>query len=403
MSAIPPPVPPDDPLARAEDALRRAPVPEGPPDETVARTLAALRAAADGPGKAPFPWRRTMGLILKMAAAALVAAGGLFYLGGPGPAGASMVFAEVAGRLRDAQTLSYRMTVEYPGQKDAVSARYLIKGPGLMRGESANLTMIIDVNQGKTLAIDSATKSATLMEGKLVGDRRQDATDVAAQVVDGLKRLAAKRGEPLGKKRIGDVEAVGFRVEEDGRGFDVWADPATKQPVRVEMTIRFQGQVIRGTLSDFALDPKLDDALFRLEPPEGFTLRTVKAEESSPEAAVARLLGIYAEMSGGTFPPRLDDWVAYDQQIRRKKKFSGPTDPEMIRIGRTVVQIQIFLLDSKKEGRGYGYTSDGVKLGDADKVVFWYRPQGAEKYRAVFGDLHIADVTADQLPEKPKP
>jgi len=41
-------------------------------------------------------------------------------------------------------------------------------------------------------------------------------------------------------------------------------------------------------------------------------------------------------------------------------------------------------------------------LGDADKVLFWYRKKGAEKYRAIFGDLHADDVTADRLPEKPK-
>jgi hypothetical protein len=51
----------------------------------------------------------------------------------------------------------------------------------------------------------------------------------------------------------------------------------------------------------------------------------------------------------------------------------------------------------------FGYRSDGVKLGDADKILFWYRPDGAAGYRALFGDLHADDVTADKLPEKPKP
>jgi hypothetical protein len=50
----------------------------------------------------------------------------------------------------------------------------------------------------------------------------------------------------------------------------------------------------------------------------------------------------------------------------------------------------------------YGYKAEGVKFGDADKVLFWYRKKGAEKYRAIFGDLHADDVTADRLPEKPK-
>jgi hypothetical protein len=30
-----------------------------------------------------------------------------------------------------------------------------------------------------------------------------------------------------------------------------------------------------------------------------------------------------------------------------------------------------------------------------------YRPEGATQYRALYGDLHAADVSEDKLPEKP--
>jgi hypothetical protein len=47
----------------------------------------------------------------------------------------------------------------------------------------------------------------------------------------------------------------------------------------------------------------------------------------------------------------------------------------------------------------YGYAGQGVKLGEKDKIVFWYRPDTkSPTYRAVFADLLIADVTADKLP-----
>jgi hypothetical protein len=52
---------------------------------------------------------------------------------------------------------------------------------------------------------------------------------------------------------------------------------------------------------------------------------------------------------------------------------------------------------------GYGYKPAGAKLGDAGKMIFWYRPAGAVRYRALHGDLHWADVTTDQLPAVPKP
>jgi len=68
----------------------------------------------------------------------------------------------------------------------------------------------------------------------------------------------------------------------------------------------------------------------------------------------------------------------------------------------TLVRIQIFMLERKAD---YGYKADGVKLGDANKIIFWYKPKDKQTYRALFGDLHAADVSADQLPavEKPQP
>jgi hypothetical protein len=39
-----------------------------------------------------------------------------------------------------------------------------------------------------------------------------------------------------------------------------------------------------------------------------------------------------------------------------------------------------------------------VKLGDKDRIVFWYQLEKSDKYRAIFGDLRVEDVTKDQLP-----
>src|SRR5262249_49173854 len=99
MSTSPTTPTPDDPVARATDALRRAPVPDGPPPETIARTLAALREAAEGPGAIPRPRRRIMFAMLKTAAAVLAAAAGVSYLALP-PAPATAEFVETARKLQ---------------------------------------------------------------------------------------------------------------------------------------------------------------------------------------------------------------------------------------------------------------------------------------------------------------
>ena len=167
----------------------------------------------------------------------------------------------------------------------------------------------------------------------------------------------------------------------------------------METSYRFNDQEIPATLSDFRLDAPLDDALFRLEPPTGYKLRKVDQPIVIREEALINLLHLYAEASGGTFPPKPDDSAAF-QKVFPKEKWTGPDDPQMIRLTQSMAASVVFLQFELKNA--YGYAPDKVKLGEAGKVFLWYRLKDAKKYRAIFGDLHAEDVAEDRLPEKPK-
>lgn len=121
----------------------------------------------------------------------------------------------------------------------------------------------------------------------------------------------------------------------------------------------------------------------------------------NPEKAVAALLRIFAEKTGGTFPKRLDDLAEFNDKMFPKKKKRGELpDAETMQVLLTASR---FMMATRPLQGGFGYRSEGVKLGDADKILFWYRPEGAARYRVVHGDLHVSDVTEDRLPAKPKP
>ncbi|MGB2866402.1 MAG: hypothetical protein WBC05_23940, partial [Sedimentisphaerales bacterium] len=45
------------------------------------------------------------------------------------------------------------------------------------------------------------------------------------------------------------------------------------------------------------------------------------------------------------------------------------------------------------------YAGSGVKVGEADKAVFWYLPDGADTYRVIYGDLSVKDVAEENLPK----
>ena len=191
----------------------------------------------------------------------------------------------------------------------------------------------------------------------------------------------------------------------------IWVDPATKLPLRIESTDRIQGKEFRTALSDFQIDPELDDSLFRTEIPQGYALRkeeskTIGMDEKTflnPEKAAMDWLRIFAEKTGGTFPKSLDDLTEIDKIFPKKTEVGSRfPDAETLR-ARSIRRGRFMMATSTSLKEKFGYRPDGVKLGDADKILFWYRPDGAAEYRALYGDLHAADVSEDKLPEKPKP
>ena len=398
---------PDDPLSRAEDALRGAPVPEGPSEVTVARTLAALVTAAGRPEVPVFRRRKWMIASLKIAAVVVASAGSLLYLGAPPPGGTLVAFATTVRTLREAQGYSFRMTMKAPDQEKPVTTKTYYKAPGVARTEVAGgQVVVVDLNQGKTLFLDAASKSALLVESKPLEKGKVDA---GLGLAEEFRRLEVADGEPAGEREIGGVEARGFRIKKRNDEMTFWVSPKTGLPLLVETTSHIQGKQIRGTLNDFVINPDLDDALFRTEPPPGYTLRRAEsdvfggdpAKYLDVEDAAVRLLRLYAEKSGGKLPAKIDDLKMFEKVLPEEmKKKSALPDPELLRIVQTMGR---FMLATRELKDGFGYKADGVKLGDAGTIILWYKPKGADLYRAVYGDLHGADVTADKLPERPSP
>ena len=213
MSTSPPVPPPDDRVARATDAMRRVPVPDGPPPETIARTLAALREAEAAPVVIPRTRRRIMFAILKMAGAVLVTAAGVTYFAVFPPAAAKSEFVEAAAKLRDAQTLSLRQTqtMTIAGQPETINARILYKVPGLVRTEPEPAGSPVSVMDSEPW------QDPDPQPGRQVGDAAGGAAgagggpapkrDAATMMIEDMRRLAGKDNEPVGEKVIGDVRA----------------------------------------------------------------------------------------------------------------------------------------------------------------------------------------------------
>jgi outer membrane lipoprotein-sorting protein len=386
MNMTPSSFPSDDLLARAEAALREAPVPAGPAAETISRTLSALRAV---------PRRRVFS---KVAAALLFAAAGATIAGLLMRFEATPAFAEVAQQLRDAKTLTYQLTVQAPVMKSPMTMRVLLKAPDWVRMESPDGPITIGrLKEAKSLVLEPKSKTAMFVELKKSQLPQGAAQADSLQRTERLRKLVEKEGQPAGKQRIGDIEAQGYRVVEGQQEWLIWADLRTKQPLRVE--VKWPPEV-RATLSDLRLDVPLADDLFRLEPPSGYKRQEMIVQMLSPEDAIVWVLRLYTDTPGGRFPPKLNDPAAFGKHLRElhgNRKIDKPSPADMQEVMNTT-RVVLFV-NSLKGDHGY---RPGVMRGDASRIVFWYRPAGAAQYRALYGDLHWADVTADQLPKPAK-
>src|SRR5262249_23453348 len=159
---------------------------------------------------------------LKIAAVAFAAACGLVYFTFL-PSTEKTAFADAAERLRDAQTLAYRMTMDAPDLKIRTTTRCLIKSTGVFRTEvEGGVVTIIDGKQGKQLILNPTAKTALLLEGK------GTEPGAAHNIADRLRQLTERDAKPLGEKAIGAIRALGYLVKHLGMEMTVWVDPGTR-------------------------------------------------------------------------------------------------------------------------------------------------------------------------------
>ena len=394
------PLPPRDLLARAEAALREAPGDEGPSTESLARTVAALRAAESAPPVvAPRP-SRVMLRYARIAAAITVAATAVFGVSEWGRLRPTAVFAQMAQKLHDAQTLVYRLRIDMPEIQQSQIEKVFSKGRDRWRTESeTGLVVIFDRNQGKILTLDPKSKTAKItgLKGGKPANPADGDEDDFMQV---LRNLTKAEAQPAGSKEVAGRQAKGFRAKLGKFAAVIWVDARADEPLAVELST---AHGVKLTLSDFELNRPLDDNLFSVEAPEGYQVENARLY-ANPEEALARWLRAYVEASDKAFPPHLDDWVAFAKRLHEAREKSGNqpqadefSPEEMQQVADSAIVGGYFMVLKQ----GYVYQPEGAKLGDAKRMLFWYRPSETEKYRALYADLHWSDVAADQLPKRP--
>jgi len=372
-------------------------------------------------------WRITMTTNkFKLAAAAIIliaAAIGLdLFLGG------TITFADVIKPILNARTVVLDYVIgEGP---DALEMHDIVIGSRIRRTMSnidktmildsrvrstlsnMDMTMILDLEDGRmlTLVALGVTKIASYNDIQGTGlEGTRSVLDFVRNVVSEVKDNPDADIQDLGEKEINGQKAVGFYVKGPNVDLTIWANKKTSLPIRIEFAEGKTSTVIK----NIEFDVPLEESLVSMEVPAGYTLKDnfIHIEDTAPdnlpeeqldlsnatEEDLVESLRIWAEIIlDGAFPDAIgtDHFMKQAYVLGYKLASLRLPHSEIEKFTKGMIFLQKFEFGGK-----WGYAGKGVKLGDADKAILWYQPEGSNTYRVIYGDLKAADIAQENLPK----
>jgi len=332
------------------------------------------------------------------------------------PFGTKLTFASAIEPILNADTASYDIVDSLDDGSTSVT-HYAIMGSRYRTTRVAGgeeVAIIMDLENGRVL---------TLYNNKIAQYIyfEEDPSTFPNFLEDLKNRVLILEDDPdytvkeLGRKQLDGKEVVGFFASgheiDSGPEVDItiWADIDTRLPVRIETNYEINSEMygkhkIHTTLKNMEFGLPMEDEMFSMEVPAGYyELEPMTWEEFNQmgtEAEFIEGLRLIADtFNDGYFPNRLspDDqmkWIS--EGVKRLEEMNLPKEE----IEARILQINKFFrfIPFGREDE-WTYRGQGVMLGEAGTPIFWYRPQGSETYRVIYGDLHVEDVYPEDLPE----
>lgn len=314
--------------------------------------------------------------------------------------GASVVFAAAMDSVRQARTFSCTEITERPnrdgndqeGETFLFRNKWMFKEPDWKRherprgpwGKVVNEITITHYGKRQRLELKGVEKTARLhdMSSRYqVDDKTGELrlTRLRTDLRDQLLETSAGAVDDLGEAV---VEGRSVRVLQSHKGkriTTVWIDPETKHPVQIEH--KWTGQS-RSPLMYTAIliDTELDDDLFSLAPPAGYTVKVVKPlypDERMKMVAKIMHLGVLCNRYWGNhnsvYPDELADIVTAGiiSDDALKNVLAAPNEPggpPVIRYRRPDANapdpyMEVMLYEVHKEGSGDGRVMVGTSFG----------------------------------------
>ncbi len=343
---------------------------------------------------------------LTVAAAIIIAALlGIHFLGVT-PDGTSVAWADVLRNVETARTIMYRHELERGDVREVRTVR--IKEPYLSRSDyiARNDPGEIDIPQSNAFVLDTRNAKTTSFypRTKLAVIGKEEGPGFSIRTYEKLKQdLRDGTEKDLGRVRLNGRDAICFEISREDGKTTIWADPDTALPIQIETVSDEQGGM-RTLMSDIQFDVELDERIFEI--PADYCVLDLKTQElKTPfpltERHLIEGLAVYPKYLDGKFRTRyLGGRPMTDDGMKAK------VAAEIEKLNWTEEagfksSLGCAFIEQLPEGSDYQYVGEDVRLGDASKAVCWYRPEGSETYRVIYGDLSVRDVEPNDLPPVP--
>lgn len=311
--------------------------------------------------------------------------------------GASVAWADVIEPILKAPTVTYTLVV---GEDEGIVVYDMVMRSRIRRTVSNMPSIIIiDIETSRVLTLQPEEKIAVYFDMPGLSDQMHQ--NYIARLRNQIAELQESPDfslEEIGKQEIEGERAVVFQAKSPNAEMTIWADPETATPIRIEV----QRPQFRAIYKNFQFDVKMDESLFSMEVPEGYSLQEAKLDLfASTEQDFIEGLRVWAELFGEEgFPASFGAEYIIKQSVILGQKIDQLDLSEeekmqlLMKVGRGLAFTRFF----KGEGKWH-YVGNSVKPGDADSAIFWYRPKDSETYRVIYGDLSVRAVAPENLPK----
>jgi len=329
----------------------------------------------------------------------------------------NLAFADVVRKkMKSLHSLSFQYT-EQNGEHPVTTGTLLAmltmgKGRGT---RSSNGTDEIWISESRRLLIlNPKRKEATLSIDKSPEKVRQRLRARGETYWDFFTGFGDGPATSLGNRTIDGRMATGFRMQMDATMLDCWVDPSTQLPILVEEWEKFHNRKTTRTHFEYNTHLDMDKSLFSTKPPEGYTVKEVirnipeiKIQKAplykKTEQNLVETLRVGAEVNGGVFPDSLHEKDIFRplkqrmQDLQKSGRYTHELGEDML-VQANKMNPGIDFAGLLRDENDFHYAGAKIKVGDAKAPVCWWKPDGSQTYRVIYGDLSVRDVMPENLP-----